>query len=190
MTREEVLERELLAQPVRSLQHMLQQLSKVYEWMPFVVVDGNFGEETLEAVMLFQRELHPPVTGVVDRGTWNAIRDAWYEAEHQLAQARAVRAYPSGGADVEEGMEREFMVLPQTMFQLLGRYLEGVQLHPADGRHGEASAQNVRWLQRAAGLKQTGVMDRQTWNILSRLYEVFVVQSLESKYPPFTGGWG
>jgi len=190
MSRQEILERELLAQPVRSLQYMLRRLSKLHDVLPEIAADGIFGESTLEAVMLFQREFHPPVTGVVDRGTWNAIRDAWYEAEKKLDSARAVRVYPSGGSDVEEGMSREFMILPQTMFRLLGRYLEGVAVHPSDGQHGSASADNVRWLQRAAGIEENGTMDRQTWNILSRLYEVFVVQSDESKNPPFTGGWG
>ena len=190
MTHQEVLERELLAQPVGSLQHMLRQLSKVYDVLPEITADGVFGEATLEAVMLFQREFYPPVTGVVDRGTWNAIRDAWYEAERQLEAARAVRVYPSEGGDVESGMNREFLVLPQTMFQLLGRYLEGVQVHPSDGTHGAGSVHNVRWLQKAAGLEETGVMDRRTWNVLSRLYEVFVVQSPQSREPGFAGGWG
>ena len=190
MTRQESVERELLAQPVRSLQYMLRRLSKVHDCLPEIVADGIFGEETLEAVMLFQREMCPPVTGVVDRGTWNAIRDAWQEAEQELAFARGVRIFPSGGGGVEEGMEREFMILPQTMFQLLGRYLDGIEPQEATGLHDAPSVRNTAWLQRAGGIRENGTMDRRTWNLLSRLYEVFLVQSLESKYQPFSGGWG
>jgi len=65
-----------------------------------------------------------------------------------------------------------------------------VQVHPSDGTHGAGSVHNVRWLQKAAGLVETGVMDRRTWNVLSRLYEVFVVQSTQPHVPGFTGGWG
>lgn len=53
------LEREMVAQPIRSLQYMLNRLSLRYDFLPALVPDGVFGERTLEAVMLFQRELHP-----------------------------------------------------------------------------------------------------------------------------------
>ena len=49
--RDESLEREMLAQPVRSLQYMLRRLSETYAFLPEVVEDGIFGEQTLEAVV-------------------------------------------------------------------------------------------------------------------------------------------
>ena len=188
MNREE-LEREMIGQPVRSLQYMLRRLSEVYDFLPELAVDGEFGERTLEAVMLFQREIHPPVTGVVDWDTWQAIRERWEEAERALADPRAVRVFPGEGRRVEQGEEIDFMIVPQTMFQVLGRYLKGVAPDGATGIHGERSADNVRWLQRAAGQKETGVLDQPAWEMLSRLYEVFVMQ--ETRRPEqFLGGWG
>ena len=76
---QEFLERLFLDKPVHSLQYMLRRLSLDYDFLPELMTDGIFGERTLEAIMLFQRELYPPVTGVVDRGTWNAIRERWQE---------------------------------------------------------------------------------------------------------------
>lgn len=189
MNRED-LEREMLAQPVRSLQYMLGRLAKEYEFLPELAADGIFGEETLEAVMLFQRELHPPVTGVVDRGTWNAIRDRWLALEKKLADPRAVRIFPGEGCQVEPGCSREFMVVPQAMFQVLARHLMGIAPDAADGFHDNISADNVRWLQKAAGVEETGVMDRLAWDMLSRLYEIFVVRDLEETSQGFAGGWG
>ena len=72
---------------------------------------------------------------------------------------------------------------------LLSRYLEGIIPHAPDGVHSPASADNVRWLQQAAGLPRTGTLDRATWDVLSRLYEVFVVREME-KNSGFSGGWG
>ena len=89
------LEREMVAQPIRSLQYMLNRLSLRYDFLPALVPDGVFGERTLEAVMLFQRELHPPVTGVVDRETWQAILDEWLDLERELADPRQIRAFSS-----------------------------------------------------------------------------------------------
>ena len=188
--RREILEREMLAQPVRSLQYMLRRLSRVYDFLPELVTDGIFGERTLEAVMLFQRELHPPVTGVVDRGTWEAIRNLWDQVEREISGANALRAFPSEGTRVEPGMEKEYMILPQTMFQVLGRHLNGITGGPALGIHDRASVDNVHWLQHAAGLKEDGVMDRRTWEMLVRLYEVFVIRELERSRREFLGGWG
>ena len=186
---QELLERELLARPVGSLQYMLRQLAQVYPFLPELAVDGEFGQRTLEAVMLFQRELHPPVTGVVDRGTWEAIREEWLNMEAQDTHTRPTRIFPAEGTQVEEGLCREYMILPQTMIQVLGRRFEGIMDDIPDGEHGAASVENTRWLQRAAGLPETGNMDRATWDMLSRLYEVFIVEEMEGR-PAFTGGWG
>lgn len=187
---QEVLEQSALSQPVRSLQYMLRELSREYEFLPELAVDGTFGEETLEAVMLFQRELYPPVTGVVDRGTWNAIRARWEEAELDNAPPRGTRLFPGEGCRVEPGSRREFMIVPQVMFRVLARHLNGIAPGVADGGHGPASVENVRWLQRAAGQKESGVLDQRAWDMLSRLYEVFVVRELREAQERFEGGWG
>lgn len=169
------LERELLGQPVRALQHMLGRLALVYEFMPSVAQSGVFDENTLEGVLRFQQELAPPVTGVVDRRTWQALQEHWERAEEQLAAPKALRAFPGNGARAREGEWLEYMVLPQTMFRSLDHYFNGIRPTRTDGLHDEASADNVRWLQRRAGLNPTGELDQQTWNMLSRLYEIFVI---------------
>lgn len=173
MTRME-LEQEMLSNPVRNLQYMLRRLSTRYSFLPQLALDGLFGEETLEAVMLFQRELAPPVTGVVDQRTWDAIHSAWVELERDVAPPRSLRIFPGEGFQVSPGMSGSYMVLPQTMFQLLSQKLNGIVDAEPDGYHGDASVENTRWLQGLAQLEQTGVMDRKTWDMLSRLYELFV----------------
>lgn len=185
----EVLERDLLSRPVASLQYMLGQLARSNPALIHLMVDGVFGERTLEAVMRFQREVGLPVTGVVDRETWNAVRDRWLAQEEQKGESRSTQIFPSEGVEVREGQEREYMILPQTMFQILSRQFQGIRTDRPDGIHGPDSAENVRWLQQAAGLPQTGTLDRATWDALSRLYEVFVVRDLEDR-PDYSGGWG
>ncbi len=187
---EEAMGQRILAQPVRGLQHMLRRLSGYYRFLPEVEVDGVFGEKTMEAVMLFQRELNPPVTGVVDWATWNAIRDRYMELEAQQAAPRGLRAFPGEGCWVEPGADREFMILPQTMFQVLSRYFNGISPHGADGIHGTLSSYNVRWLQWAAGMEETGIMNAVTWEVLSSLYEIFVVKEEQGNRAKFIDGWG
>ena len=174
MTTPQQMEEEMLSNPVRSLQYMLRRLASKYDFLPQLALDGIFGERTLEAVMLFQRELTPPVTGVVDQRTWDAIRDAWINLERETAPPRTLRIFPGEGHQVQPGMSGGTMVLPQTMFQILSQKLNGIVDAPSDGYHGDASVENTRWLQGLAQLEQTGVMDRKTWDMLSRLYELFV----------------
>ena len=161
MTTPQQLEEEMLSNPVRSLQYMLRRLAGKYDFLPQLALDGIFGERTLEAVMLFQRELAPPVTGVVDQRTWNAIRDAWIDLERETAPPRTLRIFPGEGHQVQPGMSG-------------GQRLEGIAEGEANGVHGDASVQNTLWLQNLAQLEETGVMDRQTWDMLSRLYELFI----------------
>ena len=68
------MELQLTGSPVRDIQHMLNVLSFTHPAIPRLVEDGVFGERTLEAVMIFQRDFGLPVTGVVDYETWLAIR--------------------------------------------------------------------------------------------------------------------
>ncbi len=185
----ELLEREMLANPVKSLQYMLGQLSKVYKFLPQLAADGVYGERTLEAVMLFQKEAGLPVTGTVDQATWDAIRNCWLEQRARTSYSRATRIFPSEGIQVKEGETKEYLIVPQTMFNILAKQFEGITPCEADGCNGPASAGNIRWIQKAAGLPQTGCMDTATWDALSHLYEIFVVQDPDCQ-PAFTGGWG
>ena len=90
----------LIGQPVRSLQTMLRTISFAYPFLPQSHADGIFGERTLEAVMLFQREFFPPVTGQVNQATWDAIVSLyparWFPASTplpnpQLSKSRVFR---------------------------------------------------------------------------------------------------
>ena len=90
-----------IGRPVRSLQTMLRALSYVYPFLPRVTPDGVFGEATLEAVMLLQREFFPPVTGRVNLATWEGITALYRRAE------RASRSPSPTAGDRNRAMLRE-----------------------------------------------------------------------------------
>ena len=179
-TQMELLEQEMVSQPVRSLQYMLRRVSHRYRQIPQLQPDGRFGERTLEAVMRFQQQMDLPVTGVVDQETWTAIREEWLEVERELAHPRQLRAFPVGG-QVEAGASEEYLLVVQAMFQALSRVLEEIQEESLDGVLNEASVDNIRWLQNHAALEETGVLDRPTWDALAQLYELFVVRAPEKR---------
>ena len=176
--------------PVASLQYMLARMSKLYPFLPPLAVDGVYGEKTREAVRLLQENLLPPVTGVVDGALFSAIKRLWLQAEEALADTRPLRVLPSGGYQAAPGAFRDFLILPQTMFQVLTQYFTGIQTGPADGNHSGVSVENVQWLQRAGGLEETGILDRYSWDLLCRLYEAAVVWAPELSQQSVRKGWG
>ena len=174
-------ERFLIAQPIRSLQYMLGELSYADSRLPFLAPDGIFGEETLESVMIFQREYGLPVTGRVDQRTWDTISDQFLQWERERALPRPLAAFPPRPFQIEPGEANDTLALTQVMFRSLSQLLDGITPTPPDGHHGPFSVDNTRWLQRHAGLEETGTMDRFTWNMLTRLYALFVTRRCELK---------
>ena len=62
----------------------------------------------------------------------------------------------------------------QSMFQGLSAILTQVLPCPVTGAMDPPTVENVRWLQRLEGRAETGVLDRFGWDVLSRLYALFV----------------
>ncbi|MEG2987840.1 MAG: peptidoglycan-binding domain-containing protein [Oscillospiraceae bacterium] len=59
--------------PIEVMQQMLREVSFSHVVLPHIIPNGLFDEATLEAVMIFQRDFIPPVTGIVDYPTWDAL---------------------------------------------------------------------------------------------------------------------
>jgi len=166
----------LTGQSVRDLQEMLVVLAIADPRLPRLIPDGRFGEQTLEAVMVFQRDHGLPVTGVVDMATWDAIRSEYEEAMRRGGPPMALRVMEHGKSSVQQGDQLGEVPLLQTMFGALAGQLEGFEDGSADGFQ-EAEVHNTRLVQRASGQEETGVLDRAAWDSLSRLYHIFVTRN-------------
>lgn len=65
-------------------QFILSVLSEFYYSIPFVNVDGIFGENTKNAVEAFQKTFGLPVTGIITDEVWNAMYDAFIGADETI----------------------------------------------------------------------------------------------------------
>jgi len=164
------------SQSIRSLQYMLDQLAIHDHKLVRLAVDGIFGERTLEAVMVFQREFHPPVTGVVDMGTWNAIRKAYLQEELLFGSPPPLNVLPNGAYTAIEGAESEPMLIVQAMFVSLNKKVTNFGPCKMNGCNDGETHQNIRIVQELAGLPVTGVLDRATWTYLVQLYQALVTR--------------
>ena len=164
-------------QPVRSLQYMLNQLAIHNDRLTRLAVDGIFGERTLEAVMVFQRENRLPVTGTVDLATWNAIRDAYFQAELMYGFPPALNVLPCGTYTAEEGQTCEVLRIVQAMFGSLNKVMSNFSPCRMNCCNDGETFQNIREVQRLAGLPVTGTLDRSTWAYMVQLYQVLVTRA-------------
>lgn len=167
----------ITGQPVRSLQYMLNQLAIHDPKLIRLTVDGIFGERTLEAVMVFQREYHPPVTGVVDMGTWDAIRSAYYQTEMQYGFPPPLNVLPCGTYTADEGQECPPVLIVQAMFVSLSKVMNNFSPCKMSSCNDGETPANIRIVQQLAGLPVTGVLDRPTWAYLVQLYQALVTRA-------------
>jgi peptidoglycan hydrolase-like protein with peptidoglycan-binding domain len=65
-------------------QFLLSVISEFYYTVPFVAIDGVFGQSTQNAVKEFQRTFGLPVTGVITQGVWNALYDTFVSVDNEL----------------------------------------------------------------------------------------------------------
>jgi peptidoglycan hydrolase-like protein with peptidoglycan-binding domain len=70
---------------VRMIQEQLNKISDTYYAVPKLAVNGQYNQQTSDAVKAFQQTFDLPATGVVDLATWYKI-SAIYVAVSRIAQ--------------------------------------------------------------------------------------------------------
>ena len=70
---------------VRMIQEQLNKISDTYSVVPKVAVNGQYNQQTADAVKVFQQTFDLPATGVVDFATWYRI-SAIYVAVSRIAE--------------------------------------------------------------------------------------------------------
>jgi len=66
-------------------QFLLSVIAEFYDTVPFVTIDGVFGQNTQNAVKEFQRTFGLPVTGVITQSVWNALYDVFVSVDNELS---------------------------------------------------------------------------------------------------------
>lgn len=163
--------------PIWELQTMLRTLASLDWELPYLTPDGIFGETTLEAVMLFQKKAGLPVTGVVDEKTWDAISDAYYVAYRQLHPPKGTDLFPFSSECIYPGQSTPMLLPIQAMFCALSHFLGDIHEQTPCGILDTETEENIRWLQRCGNLPETGALNSDTYDMLSRVYETFVARS-------------
>lgn len=160
-------------EPIQSLQEMLRTIAFVDRSIPFFRSTGQFDEATLEAVMTFQKGYDLPVTGIVDRDTWDGIVKIFLRSWGKLSSPTAQSLFTSEMPDIHPGQTSHLIPLVQNMFCSLAQVLNGLTVAPSTGILDKDTEANLRLVQNRANLPDTGILNKETWNVLVRLFRTF-----------------
>ena len=158
---------------VRELQKYLYFISLYDPEIPKVVPDGIYGAMTRDAVSAFQKKTGLPVTGIVDKITWDAIFKAYSEISASCCEPEPLYIFPSSDYVVRVGEKSDIVSVIQILLRCLnGEYSFKVVI-TVSGLYTDRDARAVKAVQRIHGLEETGLVDVLTWNAIANDYRVF-----------------
>ena len=159
---------------IREIQENLQILYKDGYSLPYVGVDGIYGDATADAVGDFQYAVGIEPTGVVDVDTWTALVAAARQAQVRAQESAAIKPFERRlqNNEIKMGEISDLVTIIQLMLKTLTEYEYGEVV--ADGFYGDVTENAIIDFQRRNGLEPTGVVDKITWNALARAYNKYV----------------
>ena len=162
-----------ISQSVTELQEWLRALHFSGYPINLIIPDGVYNSQTKEAVSQFQRFIGLPVTGIVDRSTWDALYGAYKTSEFERSRPNALYPFPeSVGYILTPGEVSDIVMIIQIMIDTLSGYYDGISVE-VNGRYDEQTRLAVEEFQKANELAVTGHIDKATWNRLADVYNRF-----------------
>lgn len=159
---------------VRILQYYLQFLSFFNLKLPYVSMDGIFGQETYDAVLTFQSLYGLEVDGIVGKNTWDMIQDAYIGVLNSLPDE--YRSYSSllyPGYIITTGASGKVVEQIQTFLKTIANNNPAVPQVTVDGYYGNQTKNAVLAVQKLQGLEQNGQVGVLTWNAIVNLYNQY-----------------
>ncbi len=154
------------------LQYFLSVIGLFNSSFVQVAQTGVYDETTEQAVRQLQQSNGLPVTGVVDKNTWDLIYDQFRGITFILPSLlSALPIEPYNGVLLSRGSTGERVELLQQYLAAVAVVYTDVPEVTADGVFGVQTAAAVQAFQRLFGLAADGLVGEQTWNTLLAVYE-------------------
>lgn len=159
---------------VRIIQYYLNFLSYFNLKLPYVAIDGIFGQETYDAVLTFQALYGLDVDGIVGRDTWDMIQNAYDGVLTSLPdeyRGYASLLYP--GYIITTGASGRVVEQLQTFLKTIAENNSAVPKVTVDGYYGDETKNAVIAVQKLKGIEQNGQVGVLTWNAIVNLYNQY-----------------
>ena len=157
---------------IREVQNRLRELAFKDERIPLISVDGVYGPQTTEAVRAFQEAYGLDPTGKVDKTTWDALYKAYLDITDAERPIAGVVTFPDPNYVIRQGDTGDLVYAVQFMINSVSKVFANVPETLLSGVYDSGTARAVQSIQHAAGLPETGDVDKRTWDMLLGAYIV------------------
>ncbi len=155
---------------VRVLQFYLRLLNYFIPSIPYIELDGIYGEATENAVRAFQEYVGLPADGIVGANTWRALINLYEQIEREVqTQYDVISTLPAPGLVLTIGSTGDVVRRIQEYINMIARNDNAIPSVTVDGIYGQQTAAAVRAIQAQSDLPQTGRIDPLTWNAILEL---------------------
>jgi peptidoglycan hydrolase-like protein with peptidoglycan-binding domain len=161
---------------VRRLQTFLNRIRVNYPAIPAIVnPNGYFGEDTANAVRVFQRVFSLTQDGVAGKATWNKVSQI-YAAIIKLSELdgegekEGVTQTPPALPVLKRGASGSDVSRLQFLINFASDYYPAVPEISQDGIFGSGTENAVKAFQKQFGLTQDGIVGAATW---AKLYDLY-----------------
>ena len=160
-------------QAISNLQRYLRQLSYFDEDVLPIVINGEWNEETKNALTVFQRKNGLPPTGVADEQTWNLLFSQYQSSIEENSEPSRVPFFPRlpKGDSVGAGDSGFIVEVIQYMLNELSLLYDGLDNVDISGFFDSNTEAAVSEFQKRNLFPQSGRVDKKTWDRLVRAYE-------------------
>ncbi len=179
---------------VRILQFRLNRVSGDYPAIPKVEIDGQFGPATQNAVRAFQKIFDLTADGIVGEATWYKL-ERLYTAVKNLAELQSegysLSEYSTQFPEVLKLGTRAIGVsILQHRLRVISAYYDTIPDVSVDGIFGEGTQNAVIAFQNRFGLNPDGIVGRQTWEEIYRVYRGILNSNIQLAGGELPLPWG
>ena len=160
---------------VSIIQFFLVYIASFYNMVTPVEINGIYDEATTNAVEQFQEEFSIPVTGIVDEETWLALYDLYLTVRgvSDLGVGDPTGTdYP--GYAIGLGSTGPEVERYQPWMNVIAEAYCYSNFAPENGIFGLETEEAVKLFQEGLGIPITGIVDRQTWEMVYEIYQFIV----------------
>ncbi len=153
------------SEDVAYVRRLISTLSNVFGDLNPLDINSNFDASLRDDVIILQRLLSLPETGIVDETTWNYLNELYRQESGNAIFNLGEQPY--GGTPLREGSRGLEVRYIQAALERIRVREQSIPPVAVDGVFGRDTDSAVRRFQEIAGLTPDGIVGRDTWNALN-----------------------
>lgn len=176
---------------VAVFQYYLSYISRFYDTIQSIPINGVFDDETRAAVISAQATFGLVQDGIVGENTWNAVYKAYRGIVDTIPiEYKEGTVIPFPGVTLTLGSESDEVGVLQSYLNYIAQTYTEIPSVPVTGYFGTRTREAVISFQRVFGLPATGRVNAITWSAIASIYSDLYNgrQISEGQFPGFDIG--